>query len=176
LRIERLIEAESFDVTPEVAQRVKTFPGAGTRIPDQIIETVFASDDDKMGHATLQSNPHNHRIPMGEIGVNEPIGRKIFIDVPDSIRGEPSCAVPVNPALICISTNCGQEPIQLLGIGVDPIRFEYHGGRGNGAAFTAYRAIIWNTAQRVIAPMFVCLAKRRYGKLETVKEIAPTMW
>src|SRR5262249_20865469 len=110
-RCDRLVKTERFDVAVEFAQWIETFGCTATGILDEIIESIFASDYNKVGDAVAEPDAHNDRISVGEIGVDERIGRQVFVNMADAIGREPSGAVPIDPTALGIAADSAQKPV-----------------------------------------------------------------
>src|SRR5437868_2437058 len=156
---ERLVEAQRFDVTVKLAQRVEPFRGTPAGVTHEIIKPILACDDYKVCDATGQPDSHDHRIAVGEIRIDQLIRRQIFVDVSNTVWRQPRRAVPIKPAAIGISIDGCEKPVQLLRIGLDTIELKYHCCRCDSAALAAKRTVVRNTTERIVAPSFVGLAE-----------------
>ena len=156
---ERLVEAQRFDVTVELAQRVEPFRGTTAGVTHEIIKPILARDDYKVCDPIGKPNPHDHGIAVGEIRIDQLIRRQIFVDMSNTVRRPPPRAVPMNPAALGISIDGCEKPVQLLRIGLDTIELEYHRCRCDSAALAAKRTVVRNTTERIVAPSFVGLAE-----------------
>lgn len=77
----------------------------------EVVEAVFAGDDDEMGDPAAEAHPHDDGVAAGEIGIDEMVGGQVFVDVPDTLRRPPGGAVPVTPATLGVAAYGGEEPI-----------------------------------------------------------------
>src|SRR6059058_1526539 len=168
---ERLVEAQCFDVTVELAQRVEPFRGTPAGVTHEIIKPIFACDDYKVCDAIGQPNPHDHGIAVGEIRIDQLIRRQVFVDMSKTAWRQPHRAVPIKPAAVGISINGCEKPVQPLRIGLDTIELEYHRCRCDGAALAAKRTVVRNTTERIVAPSFVGLAEGWHSQLNAMKEV-----
>src|SRR5258708_5206589 len=97
---DRLVESQSLDVAAEFSQRIKALRRAPAGIAHEIIEAVFACDDDKMRDAATQPYAHNYGISVRDVRIDQLIRRQVFVNVPHPIGRDPRRAIPVNPALV----------------------------------------------------------------------------
>ena len=77
----------------------------------------------------------------------------------NTVWRQPRRAVPIKPAVLGISIDGCEKPVQLLRIGLDTIELEYHRCRCDSAALAAKRTVVRNTTERIVAPSFVGLAE-----------------
>ena len=102
---DRLVKSQRLDVAAKLAERVETFRRAVAGITHEIVEPVFAGDDDKMCDATWQPHPHDDGVSTGEVRIDELIRGQVFVGVPDVVGRQPCRALPINPAALGVSTN-----------------------------------------------------------------------
>src|SRR5436305_13768812 len=81
---ERLVEAQRFDVTVELAQRVEPFRGTPAGVTHEIIKPILACADYKGSNAIGQSDPPDQGIAVGEFRIDHLVRRQIFVDVPNT--------------------------------------------------------------------------------------------
>jgi len=67
----RLVKSQRLDIAAEFAQRVEAFRRAGAGIGNEIVESIFASDHDKMRDAAGQSHSHDDGISAGKIRIDQ---------------------------------------------------------------------------------------------------------
>src|SRR5690348_4029759 len=70
---QRFIEAQGFDIAVELAQGIKTFAGACTRIANQIVEAILTGYDDEVSDATAQTYSDDYRIAPRKIAIDQVI-------------------------------------------------------------------------------------------------------
>ena len=66
----------------------------------EVVEPVFAGDDDKMRDTASQPHPHDDGVSAGEVRIDQLIRSQVFVCVPDAFGREPCRAIPINPALL----------------------------------------------------------------------------
>src|SRR2546423_1431055 len=118
-----------------------------------------------------KADTDDDRITAAQVRIDQRIRRQIFVDVPDAFRRPPHGPVPVKPALVGVAAGVGEKPVQLLRIDFDAVGLKHHRGGGHRAPRAAHRAILFDAAERIFAPPFISLAKRRHRELEPMKEI-----
>ena len=98
-------------------------------------------------------------LPRARLESMRCVGWQVFVDVPDAVGRPPGGAVPVKPALVGVAAHGGEEPVELLRVGLDAVGLEDHRGRGDGAPGVAEGAVLGHAAERVVTPSFVALAE-----------------
>src|SRR5215471_17828875 len=66
-----LVKSQRLNIAAKLAEWVKAFASTSAGIAHEVIEALFAGDDNKMRDAVPQADPHNDRIPASEVRVNE---------------------------------------------------------------------------------------------------------
>ena len=158
-RRQRLIKPQRLDIAAEFAQGIVAFGGAGAGVADEVVEAVFAGDDDKVGDPAAETHAHDDGVAAGEVGIDQGVGWQVFVDLPDTVGRPPGGAVPVKPALVGVTAHGGEKPVELLRVGLDAVGLEDHRGRGDRAAGFAEGTILGHAAERVVTPSCVALTE-----------------